>query len=74
MVLVAGCLGLRVSEIVALKWADFDFEGLTLLVQRSRVHGRVGDVKTEYSRDSVPLESSARPGVDAAQGPVLLGA
>lgn len=56
MVLVAGCLGLRVSEIVSLKWGDFDFDGLTLLVQRSIVHGRVGDVKTEYSRDSVPLD------------------
>jgi integrase len=56
MVLVAGCLGLRVSEIVALQWRDFDFPQLTLLVQRSIVHGRVGDVKTEYSRDSVPLD------------------
>jgi integrase len=56
MVLVAGCLGLRVSEIVALQWADFDFSGLTLLVQRSIVHGRIGEVKTEYSRDSVPLD------------------
>jgi integrase len=35
---------------------DFDFQGLTLLAQRSIVHGRVGDVKTEYSRDSVPLD------------------
>ena len=43
MVLVAGCLGLRVSEIVALQWADFDFSGLTLLVQRSIVHGRIGE-------------------------------
>jgi integrase len=56
MALVAGCLGLRVSEIVALQWGDFDFQRLTLLVQRSIVHGRVGDVKTEYSRDSVPLD------------------
>jgi integrase len=56
MVLVAGCLGLRVSEIVALRWQDFDFPRLILLVQRSIVHGRVGDVKTEYSRDSVPLD------------------
>jgi integrase len=56
MVLVAGCLGLRVSEIVALQWGDFDFPALTLLIQRSMVHGRVGDVKTEYSRDSVPLD------------------
>lgn len=56
MVLIAGCLGLRVSEIVALQWGDFDFPGLTLLVNRSIVHGRIGEVKTEYSRDSVPLD------------------
>ena len=56
MVLVAGCLGLRVSEIVALQWRDFDFSGRTLLIQRSIVYGRVGEVKTEYSRDSVPLD------------------
>jgi integrase len=58
MVLIAGCLGLRVSEIVALQWKDFDFPGLTLLIQRSVVHGRIGDVKTEYSRDSVPLDGA----------------
>ncbi len=56
MVIVAQCLGLRVSKIVALKWGDFDFQNLTLLVQRSIVHGRIGDVKTEYSRDLVPLD------------------
>ena len=56
MVIVAQCLGLRVSEIVALKWGDFDFQNLTLLVQRSIVHGRIGAVKTEYSRDFVPLD------------------
>ena len=58
MVLIAGCLGLRVSEIAALQWRDFDFAGGTLLIQRSVVHGRVGDVKTEYSRDSVPLDTA----------------
>ena len=56
MVIVAQCLGLRVSEIVALKWGDFDFQNLTLLVQRSIVHGRMGAVKTEYSSDIVPLD------------------
>ncbi len=55
MVLIAGCLGLRASEIVGLQWKDFDFEKSTLLVQRGVVHGRVDDVKTEYSRDSVPI-------------------
>jgi integrase len=56
MVLMAQCLGLRVSEIMALKWSDFDFEALTLLVQRAIVHGRVDEVKTEYSHDHVPLD------------------
>jgi len=56
MVIVAQCLGLRVSEIVALKWGDFDFNNRVLLVQRSAVHCRVDFVKTEYSHDFVPLD------------------
>jgi integrase len=55
MVLIAGCLGLRASEIVGLQWGDFDFQKSTLLVQRGVVHGRVDDVKTEYSRDAMPI-------------------
>ena len=58
MVIVAQCLGLRVSEIAALQWQDFDFERQQLLVQRSIVNGEVDDVKTEYSRDHVPLHES----------------
>ena len=53
---IAGCLGLRPSEIMPLRWDDFDFENGTLLIQRSIVHGREGEVKTEYSRDYVPLD------------------
>jgi integrase len=58
MVQIAQCLGLRVSEIAALQWDDFDFEKNQLLVQRSYVSGRVDDVKTEYSQDFVPLHPS----------------
>jgi integrase len=58
MVIIAQCLGLRVSEIAALQWQDFDFERQQLLVQRSIVNGQVDDVKTEYSRDHVPLHES----------------
>ena len=58
MVYIAQCLGLRVSEIAALQWDDFDFEKNQLLVQRSFVSGRVDDVKTEYSQDYVPLHPS----------------
>jgi integrase len=40
MVLVAQCLGLRINEILGLKWGDFDFENRTVLVQRSVVGER----------------------------------
>ena len=46
------------SEIAALQWEDFDFEPQQLLVQRSIVNGQVDDVKTEYSRDHVPLHEA----------------
>lgn len=56
MVLTAQCLGLRTSEVMALQWGDFDFENQMLRVQRGIVHGRVDDVKTEYSQDDLPLD------------------
>ena len=43
MVLVAQCLGLRMSEITALKWEDLEIEARQLLVQRSVVNGRVDE-------------------------------
>ena len=58
MVVVAQCLGLRVSEITGLQWDDLDIEHGQLLVQRSVVNGRVGEVKTEYSHDHVPIHES----------------
>jgi integrase len=57
MVMIAGSLGLRISEIMGLQWSDFDFENSTVLVQRGVVHGRVGEVKTEYSKDHLPIDS-----------------
>jgi integrase len=56
MVIIAMCLGLRVSEILALKWSDFDFEEGTLMITRGTVHGRIGRVKTDYSEDEMPLD------------------
>jgi integrase len=55
MVVIAMCLGLRVSEILALKWSDFDFEERTLMITRGTVHARIGRVKTDYSEDEMPL-------------------
>jgi integrase len=56
MLIVAQCTGLRVSEILALKWPDIDFERLTMRVTRKIVNGRVSRVKTEYSEDDLPLD------------------
>jgi len=57
MALAAGCLGLRCSELFALKWSDFDFQRMTLKVERGIVAGRVDDVKTRHSRKLLPLDS-----------------
>jgi integrase len=55
MVTLAMCLGLRVSEILGLRWEDVDLEGATLQVRRSVVNGHVEDMKTLASEDELPL-------------------
>lgn len=57
MVIVAACTGLRVSEILALRWEHIDFEAGVILVQQGVVGGRIGRVKTEASEDEIPLDS-----------------
>lgn len=56
MVIVAICTGLRVSEILALRWSRINFRLLTMLVTVKAVNGRVGRVKTECSADELPLD------------------
>jgi integrase len=56
MVVIAGCLGLRISEILGLRWGDIDWGKLTLLIQRSVVGGNVYDTKTEASRKPMPID------------------
>ena len=48
--------GLRVSELLALKWSDVDFENLVLHVTRSIADQHVGPCKTEASQKPVPLD------------------
>ena len=55
---MAASTGLRCSELFALRWLDFDWEGLTVLVRRAIVDGRVGEVKTKYSHSGLPLDPS----------------
>ena len=48
-------LGLRICEVLGLMWGDFDSEAKTLSIRRSAVDGIVADVKSEASRDIIPL-------------------
>lgn len=56
MVLIAGCLGLRISEILGLRWGDIDWRNLSILIQRSVVMGKVYETKTEASRKPMPVD------------------
>ncbi|MGH9560976.1 MAG: tyrosine-type recombinase/integrase [Terracidiphilus sp.] len=55
LALVSVCLGLRISEALALKWGDLDWLGEQIHIQRGIVEKVVGDVKTEGSARSFPL-------------------
>ena len=50
MALLCCCLGLRISECLALKWSDVDWLNGKLLVERGIVCQQVDDVKTSESR------------------------
>jgi len=56
MATVAMCTGLRVSEVLALRWEHIDFKAGQMMVQQGVVNGRIGKVKTEASHDEVPLD------------------
>jgi hypothetical protein len=56
MATVAICTGLRISEVLALRWEHIDFTAGTMLVQRGVVNGRIGKNKTEASKAEIPLD------------------
>jgi integrase len=56
MVRVCGCLGLRVSEVLGLKWQDFDLDAGTLSIKQVFTHGRVQNVpKTDAAGREIPV-------------------
>ncbi len=55
MALLSVCLGLRISEALALRWGDVDWLGSRLCVQRGIVKQIVADVKTEGSARTFSL-------------------
>lgn len=53
--LVCVCVGLRISEALALRWADVDWLNSKLRIERSVVEQHVDDVKTDGSRRSLGI-------------------
>jgi integrase len=56
MALLCVCLGLRISEALALRWSDVDWLGGRLSVRRGIVNRIVDEVKTEGSAKTFHLE------------------
>jgi integrase len=58
MCIVAMCMGLRVSEVLGLKWCDIDWEGMRMGIRQAYVYGIPGAVKTPASQRWMPLDRS----------------
>jgi integrase len=56
MVLLDFGTGLRRGELSGLKWEDINFDEKEITPKRSVVNQNVGDVKTEASKKSIPLD------------------
>ena len=57
MAIVCVCLGLRISECLALKWADVDWLDSKIRVERGIVAQKVDEVKTAESRKALTVSS-----------------
>lgn len=58
MVFVAAGLGLRVSEVLALKWEDFDFKNKTVTIRRAYTHNAVKETKSDASAATLPMATN----------------
>ena len=57
-VLLAACTGLRVSELLALKWTDIHFDAGEIRPARAIVDQVVGNLKTEASGKALPMDAA----------------
>jgi integrase len=56
-VFLDGASGLRVGELLGLKWEDVDFKKNVIYIRRSIVKQKIGPPKTEASQKPIPLNS-----------------
>jgi integrase len=58
MVWLDATTGLRVSELLALRWDDIDFDAGAMHVHRAIVYRVVGNTKSDASKSRIPLAAS----------------
>jgi integrase len=58
MVLVGILAGLRVGEILGLRWQDVDFLNRSIRIQQAAYRGSIGSPKTKGSKRTLPLPES----------------
>ena len=68
MALLCCCLGLRISECLALKWSDVDWINGKLTVERGIVCQQVDDVKTAESRKLMSIDMGMQAKLEAWKG------
>ena len=76
MVHLALLTGLRVGEILGLRWQDVDFSANVIRVQQACYRGQIGSPKTKGSKRTLPLPESLREALlrlqrDAGEGLVF---
>jgi integrase len=57
LVITDSATGCRISECLALKWLDIEWERNQIRVQRAWVRGRIGPTKSKASKAPVPMHS-----------------
>src|SRR5262249_53537974 len=55
LVLLAAATGMRISELLGLKWGDIDWEAKIIRINRTWVYGQEGEGKSEESRQPVAV-------------------
>jgi integrase len=65
MAIIAALTGMRQSEVLALRWNDFDTQQGVIAVRRGLYRRRIGQTKTEKSVREIPLHWRVRSAVEA---------
>ena len=68
VVLVAVLTGMRIGEILALRWERIDFLGGTITVAETYSEGRFGPPKTHNSERKIPLSTAVQDALLAQRG------